>query len=126
VARPVQVVTFDQPVSKLNYELEKALRLKMMTQQVLTSLQHRGEYTDKAEDVSRSKSREKPDENVGYESFDGIAKKPAQPASQRDKANAKNKPQDTAEVRPVTKKAKIGLPNENPRHNFRQSVKEPH
>ena len=89
-------------------------------------MQHRAEYTDKAEDVSRSKSREKPDENVGYESFDGIAKAPAQAAIKRDKANTKNKPQDTTEVRPVTKKAKVALPTENPRHNFRQSVKETH
>ena len=59
---------------------------------MLTSLQQREEYADKAEDVSRSKSREKPNENVGYESFDGVAKLPTQSSSQRNKANANNKP----------------------------------
>lgn len=74
-----------------------------MTQQVLSSLQPpRQEYTNQYEDVSRSKSREKPDENVGYESFDGVAKVPSA-AALRDKA-IKNKPQDTAEVRTATKK----------------------
>ena len=70
------------------------MRLKMMTQQVLTSLRPSAEeYNDKREDVSRSKSREKPDENIGYESFDGVAKAPPQktnPVSRE--MPAKNKP----------------------------------
>jgi hypothetical protein len=67
-------------------EYEKALRLKMMTQQVLESLtvqpplqqlaksiQQEIKSEERVEDVPRSKSRDR-NENIGYESFDGIAK----------------------------------------------------
>jgi len=91
---------------------------------VLTSLRPTSdENNDKAED--RSKSREKPNENIGYESFDGIATKaPVQqttPTATNREAPPKNKPADSTDIRPVTKKTKAAA-HELPKHNFKQST----
>lgn len=68
------------------------------------------------EEVYRTNNREKPDENVGYESFDDVVKAPLlkQDAQSEPKPKpAKNKPQETSSVKGVTKKTKPV------QHNFR-------